>query len=700
VTSMTLNDSTVTHSGDFSATLGSVTLQNAGTFVPQTTTGLSLTSVTVQSGGTLEQGMTTALPITTFTVQSGGNVTHTTNTTTKAYVVNITSTTVDLQSGSTVNVNGLGYTTGTGAGTNGSYASGAGYGGAGGDSSNGTAGGSTYGTATAPDELGSAGGDDINNGTGAGAKGGGAVKFTVTGTMTVDGTISADGQSGDNGEDGGGSGGSVWLAVGTYAGTGAITANGGAGSPQSASFYGGGGGGGGRIYITYTTKTYSGSTPTVTGGEKGGIGGSSAASAGSDGTFSEAAAQPTINGLLVSPTDPVSTDYVTVSASATYASGLDYLELFLDGTTSGDSIKNCDAASATDASCSTTLSPLSGGSHTAYIVAHGDDYTSATSTQAFTVSTNTTQNYAVLERYKAGSTTSMQLVFTLPYAQSTTLTITFPATFTLNSAFTTGTCAGGGTISNFGVDDANHVLTADKSSCDGTVTLSGANITLPGSSGLYTVSWVNDSPGTVIIPVTDDDQVTISADVASEIVFDLDVATSDSETAAPYTLALGTLTSGSANGSDDSAVSGVWVDLDTNATAGAVVQVKSANAALASASVPADTIASSAGDVNGSNNARYGMCVASAGLGVPSATVGTFQSVSPFDGTTGTSLGCTTTNASVGALTTGFQTVLNSNSLPIDGGRAQIRIKVDISDTTAAHDDYADTLTFRATSTF
>ena len=83
--------------------------------------------------------------------------------------------------------------------------------------------------------------------------------MTVTGTLTVDGAITADGADGviglpdyipkqDGG--GGGSGGSVYLNVGTLKGSGIISANGGGGwrGVGYASLCGAGGGGRAAVY--------------------------------------------------------------------------------------------------------------------------------------------------------------------------------------------------------------------------------------------------------------------------------------------------------------------------------------------------------------------------------------------------------------------------------------------------------------------
>ncbi|HXT13669.1 MAG TPA: hypothetical protein VN873_19120, partial [Candidatus Angelobacter sp.] len=101
-------------------------------------------------------------------------------------------------------------------------------------------------SANEPNGTGSQGGDN-------GGFGGGALQFTVRGTLQLDGKISADGLGGLPVNSGGGSGGSVWLTAGKLSGTGAISANGGAGNN------GGGGGGGGRVAISSNTNLFTGS---------------------------------------------------------------------------------------------------------------------------------------------------------------------------------------------------------------------------------------------------------------------------------------------------------------------------------------------------------------------------------------------------------------------------------------------------------
>ena len=158
--------------------------------------------------------------------------------------------TIDATSRVDVNAKGYGSGAGPGAGTN-AYdnASGGGYGGPGGNAYGGNVGGVSYGDLLAPTGWGSGGGN-MGNGTSPGGAGGGWVRLSVGGVLTVAGQLSANGEGT---YDSGGAGGSVYVSAGTLAGSGSITANGGsAGYAQS------GGGGGGRIALYYGSSTFSG----------------------------------------------------------------------------------------------------------------------------------------------------------------------------------------------------------------------------------------------------------------------------------------------------------------------------------------------------------------------------------------------------------------------------------------------------------
>ncbi|MDD2943085.1 MAG: SBBP repeat-containing protein [bacterium] len=86
---------------------------------------------------------------------------------------------------------------------------------------------------------------------GHGGAGGGALRFEVSGTATINGEIRVDGIAGPANY-GGGSGGAVQIVAGTLTGSGAIYARGGDSSGR------GGGGGGGRIELRATTNAFSG----------------------------------------------------------------------------------------------------------------------------------------------------------------------------------------------------------------------------------------------------------------------------------------------------------------------------------------------------------------------------------------------------------------------------------------------------------
>jgi hypothetical protein len=187
-------------------------------------------------------------------INNGGLLTHQANTDTQTDALNLQLSNLTIEAGGKIDVSGKGYDVaqGPGKGVNNSYASGgAGYGGNGGNSSSGVAGGSTYGSLEEPITIGSGGG--ISTSSARTGKGGGAVKLTITNTITIDGTIDAGGLNGSGGRgDGGGSGGSVWITAGNISGSGSVQANGGSGSNT---YYDGGGGGGGRIALAYATST-------------------------------------------------------------------------------------------------------------------------------------------------------------------------------------------------------------------------------------------------------------------------------------------------------------------------------------------------------------------------------------------------------------------------------------------------------------
>ena len=201
----------------------------------------------------------------------------------------------------------------------------------------------------------------------------------------------------------------------------------------------------------------------------------------------------------------------------------------------------------------------------------------------------TLANRVTLGRLKAGEVADFALSFTLQNTLSGLLTVSFPSGFLVNSAFTTGSCSGGGSIGTFGF--TGTTLTAVKSSCAGTVALSGASVTNPPAPGAYVIYWVNDDPGWVVISILGDDAVTVSANVDPSLTFNvgtqaLATACDGSFSGNGGTLAFGVLSPSAVTSSDAATVDHVCTRISTNATGGAAVTVKSLNAGPTTTSAP------------------------------------------------------------------------------------------------------------------
>jgi hypothetical protein len=154
----------------------------------------------------------------------------------------ITSNTFFIGSGSSINLTGKGNLPTTAV----TGASGGSYGGLGGVYLGTTN--AVFGSNQQPTDFGVGG-----IGSGGKTHGGGAIRI-IADTLILDGQIIADGEDFITFfySQGGGSGGSIWLDVGTLSGTGTIEANGGSGY----TFNGGGGGGGGRIAMNYQSTDF------------------------------------------------------------------------------------------------------------------------------------------------------------------------------------------------------------------------------------------------------------------------------------------------------------------------------------------------------------------------------------------------------------------------------------------------------------
>jgi len=215
-------------------------------------------SITVGGDFTLKNGRTIAsITNDAMSFAVSGDTTIETGATINANISDFTSNNMNLAGVIDASELGSGSYTGTGRGGLGSGggnpASGAGYGSAGGrgyDNNPGV----TYGDQTAPTDLGSGGGYDDNVST-RGGKGGGAVKLSITDTLTFTGSIKSNGGNPVSNDSGGGSGGSIWINTGGITGAGTLEAKGG-NTEVGGHLNGAGGSGRIAIYATDIAKAY------------------------------------------------------------------------------------------------------------------------------------------------------------------------------------------------------------------------------------------------------------------------------------------------------------------------------------------------------------------------------------------------------------------------------------------------------------
>lgn len=164
------------------------------------------------------------------------------------------------------------------------------------------------------------------------------------------------------------------------------------------------------------------------------------------------------------------------------------------------------------------------------------------------------------------------------------------------------------------------------------------------------------------------------------LTFDIDVAPTDTETAAPYSLNIGDLTAGSVITASDK----VWVDVDTNGSAGAIVYVQGTNGGLASTDA-SYTISSVSGNL-ASSTEGYG----AQGSSVAESAGGPLEITSPYNGSSDT----------VGPLDTTRRIIFDSSGSAITSGRGSFAIKAKASAVTKSASDYNDILTLIASASF
>jgi hypothetical protein len=222
-----------------------------------------------------------------------------------------------VEAGASITANGTGGGPGSGSGAGTSGGTGGGHGGYGGGGSNVISGGASYGGVTQPQTSGS-GGNPTSNTFAVGGRGGGIIRLTVLQELHLDGNLTANGTDAFSTgttppSAGGGSGGSIWLTVGTLSGSGVIAVSGGNG------VQGGGGGGGGRVSVNYNTNLFAGPI-TAYGGS--GYRGGGAGTVYLKRTGASSGTQRIDNGGLVGTNTPLtsfSTDDVIVQGSGVAA---------------------------------------------------------------------------------------------------------------------------------------------------------------------------------------------------------------------------------------------------------------------------------------------------------------------------------------------------------------------------------------------
>ena len=172
--------------------------------------------------------------------------------------------------------------------------------------------------------------------------------------------------------------------------------------------------------------------------------------------------------------------------------------------------------------------------------------------------------------------------------------------------------------------------------------------------------------------------------VEAQITFDLDTGPTHGDSDAPYNIDLGGLNFSSITTAGDR----IYLDLETNAEEGAVIQIKDANNGLKSAASDPDyTIQSASEELQVSQNTNDGYGLQN---GSWSASSGSWTESGTFD----------LSGNNVGEVSTAWNELANTTSDPIFGGSGEIYILAVAAKATPAEDDYSDTVTFRATATF
>lgn len=304
-----------------------------------------------------------------------------------------------------------------------------------------------------------------------------------------------------------------------------------------------------------------------------------------------------------------------------------------------------------------------------------------------------------LSRAKVSETATHSITAEMPsFAENSVVALDYnTAGFTLTPGALTEAIDSGTIVavaSATGVD-----ITCTVGPCSGTLTITGGlSGTNPSGAGSKKITMSGAVSGQFAIAIVTDDQVGVTATVDPSITFVVGAGTgtcNGSWSTNGGTVALGTLTTGAITSSTVSSVNHICTLVSTNATSGAIVTVKSANASLKSTSVSGDTIPSASAAM-AAGTANYGLCgddVTGKASTTPTSADPALDS--PYTGS------CTNGAAAgtVGLVDGTARTIWHVTG-PTSAAYQEIQVKAAISGTTKAHSDYTDTLTFVATGTF
>ncbi len=163
------------------------------------------------------------------------------------------------------------------------------------------------------------------------------------------------------------------------------------------------------------------------------------------------------------------------------------------------------------------------------------------------------------------------------------------------------------------------------------------------------------------------------------LVFDIDIADSDQETSAPYSLAFGQVQPATVTDSPDL----IWLDIDSNAESGVLVYIVSENDGLLS-SAAGYTISPVTGDLGSLEEG-----IGAQNTYADQSAGGPLAPRSPYDGGGDT----------IGAVDSQFRQILAS-STPLSSGRAAFLLKIKTAPLTPAAADYVDIYTLMASAAF